>query len=93
MDHVLFKVDWLVSLAKTLSPGRLGLLTPGSKGLDRGHLPTSIAWRKAPEEGALETLPDRQKHAAPRFPVVPTGKREDVFLCFSSVNVVIPKKA
>lgn len=93
VDHVLLKLDWLFNLAKTLSPSRLGLLTPSSKRLDLGHLPTSIAWSKVPEEGVLGSLMDRQKQTVPHFPVVYTYKSEEVLLCFSSVNVIIPKKA
>lgn len=93
VDDVLFKVDWLFNLAKTLSPSRLGLLTLSSKRLDLGHLPTSVAWSKVPEEGVLGSLLDRQKQTAPHFPAVPTGKSEEVLFCFHSVNVVIPKKA
>lgn len=90
--HVLLQLDWLFNRAKTLSPSRLGLLTPSSKRLDLGHLPTSIAWSKVPKEGVLGSLLDRQKQTAPHFPVIPTCKSEEVLLCFHSVNVVILRK-
>lgn len=91
-DHVLLQLDWLFNRAKTLSPSRHGFLTPRSKRLDLGHLPTSIAWSEVPEEGVLGSLLDRQKQTAPHFPVVPTCKSEEVLLCFDSVNVVILRK-